>query len=76
MLDGSWDHCVEDHTQRECHLATATELYSKGELLTHGHGGSKVDEDDSRDGIPFRQGAKTGLQIGCGMITCGNRTLE
>ena len=35
------------------------------ELLTHGYGGSKVDEDGSGDRFPLRQGAGTGLQIGC-----------
>ena len=34
------------------------------ELLTHGHGGSKVDEEASRGGFPLWQSAGTGLQIG------------
>jgi hypothetical protein len=33
-------------------------------LLTHVHGGSKVDEDGFGDGFFLRQGVGAGLQIG------------
>ena len=50
--------------ERGRHQATAMDPKVLRKLLTHGHGGSKVDEYGSGDGIPLRQGAKIGLQIG------------
>jgi hypothetical protein len=35
----------------------------QGGLLTHGHGGINVGEEDSSDGFPLRQSTETGLQI-------------
>ena len=62
QLTGTW--YWRSKRERESHLATTMDPKVLMELLTHGHGGSKVDEEASGNGFPLRQSSGTGLQIG------------
>ena len=63
MFGNALDHCIEEHTEIDHHLTTAMDPQFKWELLTHGHGGNTVDQDDFGGRFSFQQRVGTSLQV-------------